>query len=114
MRKGDEGEEAPVRLHEAEHGTVEDQPEIDPDRVGDDVPDRKREVALDEVLEAQEVVSGARLPALGIIVRLGLDGPGCDLAFANVLRPAELCHEAIELLELAQLRAEHAVILREP
>ena len=90
---------------------MDDQTEIDPDRVADDVPDRQREIALDEILKAQEVVGGARLPQF---ICLGLDGPGRDLAFGDVLRAADLGREMIELLELAQLRAEHAVILREP
>ena len=39
MRIGDEGQEPPVCLHEAEDGAVDDQTEIDPDRVADDVPE---------------------------------------------------------------------------
>src|SRR6185437_13232909 len=110
MRKGDEGQEPPVRLHEAEHGAVEDQAEINPDRVGNDVPDRQIEVALDEILEAQEVVSRVRLP----VTALGVDGPGRDLALADVLGAADLGRDAVELLGFAQLGTEHAVILREP
>ena len=54
----------------------EHQAPVDPYRVENRAPDRRGEVALDQVFEAQEIVTGAGLPVVG----LGLDGPGRDLA----------------------------------
>ena len=65
---------------------------------------------LDEILEAQEIVSGAGLP----VVRLGLDGPGRDLVVGRDLGPADGGRELVEPAELAQFGPEHAVILRQP
>ena len=73
-------------------------------------PDRLGQVALDEILEAQEVVVGAGPP----VGRLGLDGPGGDLAIIGGLRAGGGGGDAVEPRELAQLGPEHPVVLREP
>ena len=97
-------------LPEPRDGAGEHQPPVDPDRLEHRAPDRRGEVALDEVLEAQEIVIGAGLP----VVRLGLDGPGRDLVVGGDLRPADRGGKLIKPAELPQFGPEHAVILRQP
>src|SRR5262245_28525373 len=109
MRPGDEGGKSPVGFPEPRDCAAEDQPPIDPYRLEDGLPDRRGEVALDEILEAEEVVGSAGLPVLS----LGLDGPGGDLAVGDALRTADGGAQAIEPTELAQLGPEHAVVLRQ-
>ena len=84
------------------------QPPIDPYRLGNRVPDRRGEIALDQVFEAQEIVSGAGLPVAGP----GLDGPGRDLAVGGDLRPADIGGELVQMAEFPQFGPEHAVVLR--
>src|SRR6266404_7834311 len=109
MRVGDEGRKTPVRLGEPRDGAVEDQPPVDPQGVEYRAPDRGGEVALDEVLELQEVVSGVGLP----IVRLGFDRPGRDLVIGGDLRPADGGRKLIEPAEFPQFGPEHTIVLRE-
>jgi len=65
-------------------------------------PDRLRQVALDKILKAQEVVSVLGLP----IGRLGLDGPGGDLVVVSGLRPGGGGGNVVKPRELAQLGPE--------
>jgi hypothetical protein len=109
VRIGDEGREPPVGLGKAGDGAAEHQPPVDPHRVEHRVPDRLGEVALDEILKAQEVVGRARLPVLS----LGLDAPRGDFAVADALGPADRRRELVEPAELAQLGPEHAIVLRQ-
>ena len=109
MRVGDEGREAPMRLPEPRDGAAEHQPPIDPHRLEHRAPDRRGKVALDQVFEAQEIVTGAGLPVAG----LGLDGPGRGLAVGRALRAADGGVELIQPAELPQFGSEHAVILRQ-
>ncbi len=108
MRVGDKGCKAPIGLREPGDGAAEHQPPVDPHRLKHRAPDRRGEVALDEILKAQEIVVGAGLPVVG----LGFDDPGGDLAVGNALRAADRGGEVIKPAEFAQLGAEHAIILR--
>ena len=54
MRVGDEGGKAPVGAPEPGDGAGEHQPPIDPHRLQHGAPDRRGQVALDEVFETQE------------------------------------------------------------
>ena len=109
MRIGDEGREAPVRLPEPRNGAAEHQPPVDPDRPEHRAEDWRGKVALDQILEPEEIVAGAGLP----VARLGLDAPGRALAVGGGLRAADGGGELIQPAELAQFGSEHAVILRE-
>ena len=91
-------------------GAGEDQPPVDPHRAEHRAPDRRRQVLLDEILEAEEIVGRAGLP----VVRLGIDGPGRDLVVGGDLGPADGGLELVKPAELAQFGPEHAVILRQP
>src|SRR5207253_2213953 len=99
----------PIRPPEPADRATEHQPPVDPDRLKYRAPDRRGEIALNEILEAQEIVGGAGLPAVG----LGLDGPGGDFAIGRALRAAERGGGLIQPAEFAQLGAEHAVVLRQ-
>jgi len=88
----------------------EHQPPIDPHRVSDRAPDRRREVALDKVFKTQEIVSRVGVPVVG----LGVDGPGCDLVVGRALRAAKGSGKLVKPGKFAQLSPEHAVVLREP
>src|ERR1700687_482034 len=108
MRIGDEGRKPPICLPEPRNGAAKHQPPVDPDRPQNRAQDRRGKVALDQVLEAQEIVTGAGLP----VVRLGLDAPGGALAVGRGLRAAYVSGELVQPAELPQFGAEHAVILR--
>ena len=110
MRVGDEGREPPMRPPEPARWCREYQAPVDPHGVENRAPDRRRKVALDQVFEPQEIVTGAGLPVAG----LGLDRPRRGLAVRRGLRAADGGAELIEPAELAQFGPEHAVILREP
>jgi hypothetical protein len=98
-----------MRPPESCNRAAEYQAPINPHRVEERVPDRRREVALDQVFPSQKIVVGAGLP----VVRFGFDGPGRGLTVGCYLRAADRCGELIQPAELAQFGSEHAVILRE-
>jgi hypothetical protein len=108
MRVADEGCEPPMRLPEPRNRAAQHQPPVDQTGMENRAPDRRGEVALDQVFEPQEVVTGAGLPVAG----LGLDGPGCGLAVGCGFRTADGGGELIQRAELAQFGSKHAVILR--
>jgi len=102
MRVTHEGRKPPMRSPESRDGAAEDHTPIDPHRVENRAPDRRGEVALDQVFPSQEIVSGVGLPVAG----LGLDGPGCGLAVGRCLRTADGGAELIQPAELPQFRFE--------
>ena len=110
MRIADEGRKSPMRLPEpGSDRAVEDEPPIDPHGVKNRAPDRRSEIALDQIFPAQEIVIGASLPIAG----LGLDAPGCGLAVGRGLQADNGRAKLIKPAELAQFGPEHAVVLRE-
>ncbi len=114
VRPGHEDREPPTGAPEAADGAAENHLPIEPHRVRHGAPDRRGEVVLDEILEAEEVVVRAGLPVLFVAQRPGLDRPGRDLVIGFAARPADRGGKLVEPAELAQLGAEHAVILRQP
>ena len=111
MRIGDEGREPPMRPPESRDGAAEHQPPVDPDGFKHRAPDRRGEVALDQVLEPQEIVTGAGLPVVGP----GFDRPRRGFAVGRSLRTADGGGvELVQPAELPQFGPEHAVVLRQP
>jgi hypothetical protein len=110
MRIADECREAPIRPGEAGERAGKNQPPVDPHGVKHGLPDRLRQVALDEILEPQEIVARPGLP----VGRLGLDGPGGDLVVGCDLWAADGGVHMVEPAEFPQFGAEHAVVLRQP
>ncbi len=98
-----------MRLPESRDRAAEDQTPIDPHGMENRAPDRRGKVALDQVFEPQEIVTGAGLP----VACLGLDGPGCGLAVGCDLRAANGGSKLIQPAKFAQFGSEHAVILRQ-